>query len=89
MKSPFGVSSVATGTRRAPRRPELFPERREHQRRMGIARRIVPDRRAREGTLETTRRRVAADRRGVDHRRKREDRRIGLSPDLDLFLLGF
>lgn len=56
---------------------------------MGIGRRIVPDRRDREGTLETTQRHAAADQRGVSHRRKRPDRRIGLSPDLDLFLLGF
>lgn len=56
---------------------------------MEVARRIVSDRRAREGTLETTGRRVAADQRGLSHRRKHPDRRIGLSPDLDLFLLGF
>lgn len=89
VKSLFGVSSVAAGTRREPRHPGLFPERRKHQRRIGISRRIVPDWGAREGTLETTERRVAADQRSVSHRRNRQDRRIGLSPDLDLFLLGF
>jgi hypothetical protein len=33
-------------------------------------------------------RRASAERRGVGNRRRRPDRRIGLSPDLDLYLLG-
>jgi hypothetical protein len=63
------------------------PERRKHQRRMGIPRRLVPDRREGEGNGESERR-LSPDRRGSGNRRRRPDRRIGLSPDLDLFLLG-
>jgi hypothetical protein len=54
---------------------------------MGIPRRLVPDRRDARGNGESERR-LAPDRRGSGNRRRRPDRRIGLSPDLDLFLLG-
>jgi hypothetical protein len=55
---------------------------------MGIARRIVPERREGNGAKEPSDRRESSDRRGSGNRRRRPDRRIGLSPDLDLFLLG-
>jgi hypothetical protein len=55
---------------------------------MGIARRIVPQRRAGDGSGEAAERRLSGDRRGSGSRRRRPDRRIGLSADLDLFLLG-
>ncbi len=54
---------------------------------MGIPRRLVRDRRDGNGNGESERR-VSAHRRGSANRRRRPDRRIGLSPDLDLFLLG-
>jgi hypothetical protein len=53
---------------------------------MGIPRRLG-DRRAARGDGEVERR-VTVERRAAGNRRKRPDRRIGLSPDLDLFLLG-
>jgi hypothetical protein len=55
---------------------------------MGIARRVVANRREGEDAAETAERRESAERRGSGNRRRRHDRRIGLSPDLDLFLLG-
>jgi len=62
------------------------PERRKHQRRMGLPRRLSERRNAADAaSLE---RRVAMERRGIATRRRRPDRRIGLSPDLDLYLLG-
>lgn len=51
------------------------PERRRHQRRMGLARRIEV------GS-------ISGERRSTGSRRRRPDRRIGLSPNLDLYLLG-
>jgi hypothetical protein len=54
---------------------------------MGIPRRLVKDRREGDGHGDSERR-VASERRAAGNRRKRPDRRIGLSPDLDLFLLG-
>jgi len=62
------------------------PERRKHQRRMGLPRRLSERRNGEDAaSLE---RRVAAERRATGNRRRRPDRRIGLSPDLDLYLLG-
>ncbi|MGH9367076.1 MAG: hypothetical protein ACRD3M_05310 [Thermoanaerobaculia bacterium] len=54
---------------------------------MGIPRRLVPDRRDGNDGGESERR-ASGNRRGFGNRRRRPDRRIGLSPDLDLFLLG-
>jgi hypothetical protein len=84
VKSLF-VVSPDRGESRPPRGGEV-PERRKHQRRMGIPRRLA-DRRAGDGRGETERR-VSPERRSAGNRRRRPDRRIGLSPDLDLFLLG-
>ncbi|HEY7575052.1 MAG TPA: hypothetical protein VIB08_07805 [Thermoanaerobaculia bacterium] len=53
---------------------------------MGIPRRLG-DRRAGNGDGEIERR-LTSERRASGNRRRRPDRRIGLSPDLDLFLLG-
>lgn len=65
---------------------ESSPERRKHQRRMGLPRRLS-ERRNGEDTASSERR-VSSERRGIGSRRRRHDRRIGLSPDLDLYLLG-
>ncbi len=63
------------------------PERRKLQRRMGLARRTGPERRV--GTKGPgAQERAAGDRRAFAKRRRRHDRRIGLSPDLDVYLLG-
>ena len=88
MKSLFVVSRVDATEPRPGRIAEPSSERRQHQRRMGIARRIVPERREDNGASEPAERRETSDRRGSGNRRRRPDRRIGLSPDLDLFLLG-
>ncbi|HEY7111525.1 MAG TPA: hypothetical protein VIA45_01215 [Thermoanaerobaculia bacterium] len=62
------------------------PERRKHQRRMGLPRRLSERRNGEDpGSLE---RRMSSERRGTGNRRRRPDRRIGLSPDLDLYLIG-
>jgi len=55
---------------------------------MGVARRTAPDRRVEDGSADPAERRAAGERRGSGSRRRRHDRRIGLSPDLDLYLLG-
>ena len=79
MKSLVVVPSVAGSV-------DSGPERRKHQRRMGLPRRISERRNGADAaSLE---RRVATERRGIATRRRRPDRRIGLSPDLDLYLIG-
>jgi hypothetical protein len=82
VKSLFVVSPVSGSA-------EPIRERRKHQRRMGIPRRIA-DRRAVSGRADdaSSERRVSSNRRAPGSRRKRPDRRIGLSPDLDLYLIG-
>ena len=85
MKSLFVVSPVPGKGAGAPR---PVAERRRHQRRMGVARRTAPDRRVEDGSADPAERRAAGERRGSGSRRRRHDRRIGLSPDLDLYLLG-
>jgi hypothetical protein len=53
---------------------------------MGLPRRLSERRNGEDAaSLE---RRLASERRGSGNRRRRPDRRIGLSPDLDLYLLG-
>jgi len=65
---------------------ESSPERRKNQRRMGLPRRLSERRNGEDAaSLE---RRITSERRGIGNRRRRPDRRIGLSPDLDLYLLG-
>ena len=85
MKSLFVVSTPKARSTEPPISPS---ERRKQQRRMGIPRRVVPDRRAGAAEPENLERRIATDRRGAGNRRRRHDRRIGLSPDLDVYLLG-
>ncbi|HTO87423.1 MAG TPA: hypothetical protein VMR54_07820 [Thermoanaerobaculia bacterium] len=86
MKSLFVVSPAGVTPSRA---AERAAERRKNQRRMEVPRRIFPDRRASNGSRNTVERRAGdGDRRSGGNRRRRPDRRIGLSPDLDLFLLG-
>lgn len=80
MKGVFVVSQSAES-------PIARPERRHQQRRMGLPRRIVADRRE-AATAALPDRRESAGRRSIGSRRRRPDRRIGLSPDLDLYLLG-
>jgi len=63
------------------------PERRKQQRRMGLPRRVVVDRRGEDVGISDERR-DGGSRRASGSRRRRPDRRIGLSKDLDLFLLG-
>jgi len=63
-------------------------ERRKNPRRMGLPRRIEDRRRGASAASEDSERRAVADRRSFGNRRRRPDRRIGLSPDLDLYLLG-
>jgi hypothetical protein len=63
-------------------------ERRKRQRRMGVARRISDRRGVGDGADSLVERRASVERRGAGTRRRRPDRRIGLSPDLDLYLLG-
>jgi len=53
---------------------------------MGLPRRISERRNAEDAASQE--RRVVSERRGVGNRRRRHDRRIGLSPDLDLYLIG-
>jgi hypothetical protein len=53
---------------------------------MGLPRRLSERRNGEDATSEE--RRVASERRGIGNRRRRHDRRIGLSPDLDLYLIG-
>ena len=86
MKSLFVISPAAGSARSA--RGAKAAERRKHQRRMGIARRIVPDRRSSGRVSGQPERRGRSDRRVTGIRRRVLDRRIGLSPDLDLYLLG-
>jgi hypothetical protein len=88
VKSLFVISGDSRAVARESHDAVLITERRKSQRRMGIARRIVPQRRNGNGDDLDAERRESADRRGTANRRKRPDRRIGLSPDLDLFLLG-
>jgi len=65
---------------------ESSPERRKHQRRMGLPRRLSERRNGEDAAaLE---RRIVSERRATGSRRRRPDRRIGLSPDLDLYLIG-
>ena len=87
MKSLFVVSSVPGEGARPNRGSAAFPERRKLQRRMGLARRTAPERRA-DSEASGDERRTTGDRRGFANRRRRPDRRIGLSPDLDVYLLG-
>jgi len=86
VKSLFVISPAAAGALRG--RGAQAAERRKHQRRMGIARRIVPDRRSSRGLAGQPERRARSDRRVTGIRRRVLDRRIGLSRDLDLYLLG-
>lgn len=86
MKSLFVVSPVAEGT--GPGSRSSLEERRKRQRRMGIARRVLPDRRAGQRSAATPDRRAADRRRVAGIRRRIPDRRIGLTP-VDLSLLGF
>lgn len=65
---------------------ESSPERRKHQRRMGLPRRLSERRNGEDAA--SSERRILSERRGIGSRRRRPDRRIGLSPDLDLYLLG-
>lgn len=89
MKSLFVVSPVTRTGVTPSRGAQRAAERRKHQRRMEVPRRIVPDRRASNGSRNTVERRSGdGDRRSGGNRRRRPDRRIGLSPDLDLLLLG-
>jgi hypothetical protein len=89
VKSLFVVSPVTRTSVTPSRGAERAAERRKHQRRMQVPRRIVPDRRASNGSRDTLERRAGeGERRSAGNRRRRPDRRIGLSPDLDLFLLG-
>ena len=81
MKSLFVVSPVSGAA-------EPSRERRKHQRRMGLPRRLA-DRRTPEGqAADSSERRLSRNRRSAGNRRRRPDRRIGLSPDLDLYLIG-
>ena len=82
MKSLFVISQDASAG-------NPVPERRRNQRRMAVPRRIA-DRRAGDGpgAESAGERRGASDRRNSGARRRCPDRRIGLSPDLDLYLLG-
>ncbi|MGE5279041.1 MAG: hypothetical protein ACM3SU_18765 [Acidobacteriota bacterium] len=86
MKSLFVISPAAGNARGT--RGARAAERRKSQRRMEIPRRIVPDRRSPGGLAGQSERRSRTDRRVTGARRRVLDRRIGLSPDLDLYLLG-
>lgn len=87
MKSLFVVSPVtADGRENALMAPA--PDRRKHQRRMGVARRTAPERREAIDVDMSAEARSSGDRRAYGNRRRRHDRRIGLSRDLDLYLLG-
>jgi hypothetical protein len=55
---------------------------------MGVARRTAPERRGEIDVDVSAQARASGDRRGFGSRRRRHDRRIGLSRDLDLYLLG-
>ncbi len=88
MKSVF-VTSPAEGDRSSRMSAvESIVERRHRQRRLGVPRRIVPDRRGRGSLAEGSERRVPANRRVTRSRRRVLERRIGLSPYLRLHLLG-
>ena len=80
MKGVFVVSPEAAET-------AVEPARRKQQRRMGLPRRVVVDRRGWDVGISEDRR-DGGSRRAFGSRRRRPDRRIGLSKDLDLFLLG-
>jgi hypothetical protein len=67
---------------------EPASERRQRQRRMSLPRRISDRRGGSVDVDSPVERRASSERRGVGKRRRRPDRRIGLSPDLDLYLLG-
>lgn len=69
-------------------RRDSSPERRHNQRRMGVARRVVPDRREDDRAGAASFVRSTVERRASGNRRRLQDRRIGLSKDLDLYLLG-
>jgi hypothetical protein len=88
VKSLKVISPAEGGSARATWGAPGVAERRKQQRRRGIPRRIVPDRRlagAVKGGLE---RRTPGYRRDTRGRRRVLERRIGLSPGLDLYLLG-
>ena len=87
MKSLFVVSPVTTEGREDGLMAPL-PDRRKHQRRMGVARRTAPERRDAIEVDVSAEARSTGDRRAYGNRRRRHDRRIGLSRDLDLYLLG-
>jgi hypothetical protein len=55
---------------------------------MGIPRRLGDRRRGASAGQADSERRAVVERRSFGNRRRRPDRRIGLSPDLDLYLLG-
>ena len=82
MKSLFVVSQVPGDGRAEP------ADRRKNQRRMAVARRTAPERREAIDVDISAEGRLSGDRRGVANRRRRPDRRIGISRDLDVYLLG-
>lgn len=88
MKSLFVVSAVPGERGREKSQAASVPDRRGHQRRMGVARRTAPERRGEIDVDVSAQARASGDRRGFGSRRRRHDRRIGLSRDLDLYLLG-
>lgn len=59
--------------------PKGDAEKREHQRRMGLGRRIADRRHDRHAASAESDRRARRDRRGVADRRKQVERRIGLN----------
>jgi hypothetical protein len=67
---------------------QTIVERRDGQRRIGIPRRIVADRRVGGSPAKESERRVLMNRRVARSRRRILERRIGLSPYLHLYLLG-
>jgi hypothetical protein len=88
MKSLFVVSHVPGEGGHAEAPAPSVPDRRQHQRRMGVARRTAPERREEIDVDVAAEARASGDRRAFANRRRRPDRRIGLSRDLDVYLLG-
>jgi len=85
VKNLFVVSSAKEKAVPPETEKDAVLERRRNQRRMGIARRVVANRRSKASALPRT---GGAQRRASGNRRRLQDRRIGLSKNLDLYLLG-